>query len=264
MSDAPEKLDLTFIVIAYNEEGSLKATVDELMDWLKQTNRTAPVLIMDDGSTDRTAEIADDLAEKYENVEVYHHKNNVGHSRNVSKGFELTKTKYVTILPGDSQLDVFSYDMFIPFIGKYDVIFGFPNNEYVRGRKRTLLSYGWRLFLLALFNISVTYLGGMKILSAELVRRMPISASGFLGSYERFIRIVLSGASYIQVPFTLRDRQTGDTKALNPTRNIGDLFRMLGIWWRIKGPGIFREGPEYQKIREIYRTYCNSLNEKNN
>ena len=255
MSESPEKLDLTFIVIAYNEEGSLEATIEELMDWLKQTNRTSPVLIMNDGSTDRTAEIADELTAKYGNVEVFHHQNNVGHSHNVSKGFELAKTKYATILPGDNQLDVSAYDMFIPLIGKFDIIFGFPNNEYVRGRTRTLLSYGWRLFLLALFNISVTYLGGMKIVSVELMRRMTISSQGFLGSYERFVRIVLSGASYMQVPFTLRDRQTGDTKALNPSRNIVDLFRMLGVWWRIKGPGIFREGPEYQNIREIYRKY---------
>ncbi len=70
------------------------------------------------------------------------------------------------------------------------------------------------------------------------------------------MRMVLSGATYIQLPFTIRERQSDVSKAYNPLRNVLDLFRMLKVWWRIKGPGFFREGPDYNLVRQIYADHA--------
>jgi len=125
MSDAPEKLDLTFIVIAYNEEGAVRETIEEIISLFRKVNISAPILIMDDGSTDRTAEVADELVRQYEVVEVFHHPHNVGQFKNISKGLELSKTTYYTSVPGDNQFIMSSFESFLPFIGKYDIILDF-------------------------------------------------------------------------------------------------------------------------------------------
>jgi glycosyltransferase involved in cell wall biosynthesis len=210
---------------------------------------------MDDGSTDRTGEIADEFAASHAEVEVVHQPHNAGQFRNIMDGVDRVRTRYFSIIPGDNQFVMQSFEMFVQFIDQYDLVFGFPNNEYIRGRKRTFLSHAWRLYLLALFGTSITYLAGMVIAPAGLVRRMGSRTGRFLGWYETALRLALSGASYIQIPFIMREREHGETKAVDPIRNCLDLLRMLRIWWRIKGPGVLRAGPEYAGLLQAYREY---------
>ncbi len=258
----PEKLDLTFLVICFNEEGGLRDTILEINKMLESVNCTANILILNDGSTDGTKAVADKLVKEFAWVEAFHHPKNVGQFYNLRKGLELARTTYYTTVPGDNQFLMSSYLAFIPFIGKYDVIFGFPNNEGVRGKKRVVLSYLWRIYLVILFNVTVVYLAGMKVAPVELMRRLASKRSGYLGSYETYVRMVLSGITYMQLPFGMRDRIGGKSKAVKPLRNILDVIKMLGIWWKIKGPGIFGPGSEYPKLKEEYKAFKAKLDEK--
>ena len=124
-----------------------------------------------------------------------------------------------------------------------------------------MLSYIWRLYLLVLFGVSVTYLGGLVVLPVGLIRRIPTRTDGFLGWYETTVRLVKSGASIIQLPFVMRERSGGDSKALNPLRNIADVVRMAMIWWRIKDPGFLPAGREYADRRRPFEDYCAALQE---
>lgn len=250
-----EDLDLTMLVIAYDEEGGLRSTVEECLGWLRRHGKRARVIVLDDGSTDRTPQIADELAAEHALVDVFHHPTNVGQHRNIRKGLELVRTTWFTIIPADGQVEISSLDLFLPHIGKYDIIFGFPNNEEERGRSRVILSHLWRLYLLALFNVSVTYLAGLMIAPADLVRRIEPRTDGFLGWYETMTRAVLGGARFIQVPFFIRPRIGGRSKALHPLRNVADALRMLDVWRRIKFLGILPAGRESARLREIYRGY---------
>jgi glycosyltransferase involved in cell wall biosynthesis len=257
-----ESIDLTFVVIAYNEAELLEATILEIQDMLASIGRQAPILIMNDGSTDATPAIANELSERFENTRCYHHPENVGQWANIRKGIELTETTYYVSIPGDNQFEMASFHRFLPFLGQYDILFGFPNNEYERGRTRTFLSHLWRLYLLTLFGISVTYLAGVVVAPRALVLKMNPENEGFLGWYETAVRLVLSGASYIQIPFEIRDRTAGESKAFRPARNIRDLGRMLNVWRRIKGPGVLPQGSSYEGIRAAYDRYLGELEEQ--
>ena len=257
-------LDLTFIILAYNEEDGLEPTTQEAFGFLDVIGRKAPILIIDDGSTDRTAEIADRLAAEHPDVEVFHQPRNMGQFAAIQKGLELARTRWFTILPGDNQFELATsgFDRFLPFLAEYDVVFGFPNNEAVRGRDRVFFSHVWRLYLLGLFGIHVTYLAGLVIAPVDLVRRISSTSTGFLGWYETMVRLVLSGARFIQAPFEMRDREGGESKAVNPTRNVADALRMLLVWRRIKGPGRLGPGVEWKTIRRPYEEYRAALEAK--
>jgi hypothetical protein len=250
-----ETVDITFVVIAYNEEGSLRATVEDCLAWMKRSGKTAPILIMDDASTDRTPEIADELAAEHDVVRVHHQPANKGQFNNIRSSWSLVETTYFTIIPGDNQFDIASFDMFLRELGRYDIIFGFPNNEEVRGRVRVVLSHAWRLYMLILFGFPVTYLGGLVIIPTDLVRRMRTATDGYLGWYETALRLCVSGATYIQIPFTMRQRVAGESRAVKPIQNFRDLVGMLGVWRRIKGTGFLPAGPEHDEVRAAYESY---------
>ena len=259
--ESKRSLDVTLLVMAYNEASALEATVEECVEWLQRNRLDAPVVILDDGSTDGTDQIADRLAATYPCVSVYHQPENVGQFRNITRGLELAGTTYFAAIPGDGQFEIDSLDLYLPFIGEYDIIFGIPNNEIVRGKWRVVLSHLWRLYLLALFGVSVTYLAGLSVAPVELVRSMKTRSEGFLGWYETMVRVVISGASFIQIPFVMRPRHGGESNAFSPLRNALDLVRMARVWSLIKGPGMVPRGPEFPEIRELYRKYREALNE---
>jgi hypothetical protein len=250
-----EPLDLTFVVLAYNEEGCLRACIEDCVSWMRHAGRVVPILVMNDGSTDRTREIADELALEYANVRVHHMPTNGGQFPLLRKAWTLVDTTYYAAIPGDNQFDMRSFDLFLPLIGRYDVILGFPNNEEIRGRLRTLLSYLWRIYLLGLYGIATVYLGGLVVLPVDLVRRVETESDGFLGWYETMVRIILSGATVIQIPFVMRDREAGESKSFNPAKNLQDLVKMGLIWTKIKGPGMLPAGAQWRRVHEVYREY---------
>ena len=185
-----EPLDLTFVVLAYNEQDCLRDSVEDCMGWMRRAGRIAQVLIMNDGSTDGTREIAEDLAASYPNVRAHHMSKNVGQGHLLRNAWPLIETTYYAAIPGDYQFDMRSFDLFVPQIGRYDVILGFPNNEEVRGRFRVLLSYAWRIYLLALYGTATVYLGGLVVLPVDLARRVEVESSGFVGWYEFMVCII--------------------------------------------------------------------------
>jgi len=250
-----EPLDLTFIVLAYNEEGGLRATVEDCIAWMRASRRVASILIMNDGSTDGTRSIADDLAREYANVRAYHMPKNEGQFAVLRTAWRIVDTAYCAGIPGDNQFDMRSFDMFVPHIGSYDVVLGFPNNEEVRERSRALLSYLWRIYLLGLYGISMVYLAGLVVVPVDLVLRIETRSGGFLGWYETMVRICLSGATVIQLPFVMREREGGVSKAFNPLRNLKDLGGMALVWTKIKGPGVLPAGKEWAHLREVYLEY---------
>lgn len=253
-----DKLDLTFVILAYNEELGIAETIEDCVTWIERSGRQVQVLVMNDASTDRTGELADQYAAEYDCVRVYHQPENRGQFNNMSKSFELVETTYFAFVPGDAQFDMASFELFVPHIGQYDVIFGFPNDESVRGRQRVMLSYLWRLYMLILFGVSVTYMGGLVVLPVGLIRRIPTRSGGFLGWYETMVRLVNSGASIIQLPFVMRQRVGGESKAFSPMRNVADVMRMAMVWWRIKAPGLLPAGKQWADRRKPYEEYLAS------
>jgi len=75
-----DKLDgLSLFFPAYNEEGNIKNTVEKAIPVLKNVASKYELLIVDDGSKDKTGEIADKLAEEYSFIRVVHHHPNQGY-----------------------------------------------------------------------------------------------------------------------------------------------------------------------------------------
>jgi hypothetical protein len=97
------------------------------------------------------------------------------------------------------------------------------------------------------------------VLPVGLIRRIPTRSGGFLGWYETMIRLVNSGASIIQLPFIMRQRVGGESKAFSPLRNVMDVMRMAMVWWRIKAPGMLPAGKQWADRRKPYEDYLAAL-----
>ncbi len=100
MMDSEQKL-ITFAVPCYNSENCMKSCIESLLP----AGERAEIIIIDDGSTDRTGEIADGYAARYPGIVIAHHQENGGHGEGVNQGIRLASGKYYKVVDSDDSLD---------------------------------------------------------------------------------------------------------------------------------------------------------------
>ena len=96
---------ITFAVPCYNSESYMRRCVDSLLSG----GRNVEIILINDGSTDRTAEIADEYQLKYPDIVRAVHKENGGHGSGVNKGLELAQGIYYKVVDSDDWLDKDAY-----------------------------------------------------------------------------------------------------------------------------------------------------------
>ena len=93
--------DITFTVPCYNSEEYMEHCIDTLLS----ADERAEIIIVDDGSTDRTGEIADNYARNYPEIVRVIHQENGGHGAGVNAGLALASGKYFKVVDSDDWLD---------------------------------------------------------------------------------------------------------------------------------------------------------------
>src|SRR5262249_26041249 len=98
-----EELGLSVCVFAWNEVETLEEVVRELAESLGRVGWAYEIVIIDDGSTDGTSELADRLARDVAAVRVVHHGTNSGLGGVYRTGFAEARGRFLTFYPGDGQ-----------------------------------------------------------------------------------------------------------------------------------------------------------------
>jgi dolichol-phosphate mannosyltransferase len=104
MSD-PREVPLTVIMPAYNEEGAIEAAVREVRDHVLDVVPGAGLVVVDDGSRDRTGEILDRLVAEDPRVSVIHQPNG-GHGRALRTGLDAARGQYIFLVDSDRQIPI--------------------------------------------------------------------------------------------------------------------------------------------------------------
>lgn len=117
---------LTVLVPAYNAELYLRNNLDSLLG--AQNDNWLEVIVVDDGSTDKTSRIADDYAQRFpENIRVVH-KENGGHGSGINCGIRLAQGKYFKVVDADDWVDKYAFTKLLDYLKKTDtdaVVSGF-------------------------------------------------------------------------------------------------------------------------------------------
>lgn len=206
---------ISVVVMAYNEAGTLEVVVREIHKVLEELARTFEVLIVDDGSDDGTGELADWLAETLPNVRVVHHGANLGLGGVYRTGFAQARGDQVTFFPADGQFPATIISQFVPLMENADMVLG-----YLPEQKRSLigqmLSTLERLLYRLLFG-PLPRFQGICMFRRALLEQFELQSSGrgWAVLMELIIRTCQGGHRVISVPTTMRPRLSGRSKVNN-------------------------------------------------
>ncbi|MBM4125485.1 MAG: glycosyltransferase family 2 protein, partial [Nitrospira sp.] len=136
----PMSSTLSVIIPALNEEGNLSAAVETVLGAIGDRFADYELLIFDDGSTDRTGAIADQLAARNSHTRVIHNPRNMGFGYNYNRGVELARMEYVTMFPGDNEIPGEAIRTILSAVGSADIVVPYISTPAVRGWSRRVIS----------------------------------------------------------------------------------------------------------------------------
>lgn len=203
---------ITITIPAFNEEESIAFVVKNSLRDLPKYFNDYEIVIVDDGSTDKTGEIADQLAKKNKRVRVVHQKNN-GYSSAVLAGIKTATKEYVAYVPADGQFLVADMRHCFEEIGKADLILGYRGGRQDYTTRRVIFSYGYLLLLLFLFDIKYMDVGWVNIWRTNKVQKMKLTCSqGIFILTEILVRFKKKGLKIVEAPSYYHPRLGGEAK----------------------------------------------------
>lgn len=212
MSTAPT---LSVVVLAYNEVETLERTSRELLQELDRLAVSAEVVIVDDGSTDGTGAVADQLAATEPRVRVIHHNPNQGLGGVYRTGFTNASGEYLTFFPADGQFPASIIGDFLPHMPDYDMVLGFlPRRDSSWVAKG--LSAAERVLYRVLFGRMPKFQGILMFRRSLLERHtLHSQGRGWAVLLEFIIRCSRDGCRIVNVATDVRPRTHGASKVNN-------------------------------------------------
>ncbi|OGD25426.1 hypothetical protein A2819_01105 [Candidatus Azambacteria bacterium RIFCSPHIGHO2_01_FULL_40_24] len=226
---------VSIIIPAYNEEKKLAPTVNFVLAGLNKNGISDfEILIFNDASTDRTGEVADELAKKYPQIQIVHNHKNMNLGFNFVRGIELAVKEFVGMVPGDNEMDPETLDNVFNALGKSDIVVTYIQNTKVRPWGRRLLSVTYTTIINTAFGFKMRYYNGCCFFKTAMVKKVPVSTHGFAYMMEILVKLLKSGATFVEVPMVNRVREKGATKAFR-LKNIISVFKtFLTLFWEVQ------------------------------
>ncbi|MBI4860065.1 MAG: glycosyltransferase family 2 protein [Candidatus Riflebacteria bacterium] len=232
----------TFIVPALDEESNIAATVQEIESVAGNRFSEYEIVLIDDGSSDRTPSIMDRLAVTDPRLVVVHHPRNLGLGAAYRRGVQLARFDHLMLVPGDNQFPGTSMALLLDQLGRADIVLQYTVNPQIRPLGRRLLSAGFTALVNTLFGLSLRYYNGTVVHRTGLVKTVRMTTDGFAYQAEILVRLIARGASYVEVGVPITERSAGRSAALgarNVTRvleTLARLFLEVRLGFRSSGP----------------------------
>lgn len=202
---APAHKSLTIVVACLNEEPNLRHTYENISAAVSDIALDDyEILIVDDGSRDRTGQIADEIAAADPKVRVIHHPTNQGFGASMKRGIETSRMSYMIVLPGDNEISQASIRSIMRNVGRADIVLPFTVNMELRPRSRRFVSRAFTLAMNTAFLGDVQYYNGPAVHRVDLLRWIGVNTVGFAFQAIMVTKILRMGFTVCEIPMYIQ------------------------------------------------------------
>lgn len=223
-----QKIDLTVVLPAYNEEDNIEKSVRDALAVLPKFCNRYCVLIVNDGSRDRTGEIADRLvSEDPGHIRVIHHNPNQGYAAALRAGFLASETEYTFYTDSDNQFDYNDLEKLVPLAPQNDLVVGYRQDRQ-DAWIRIFVSRCYNILVSTIFSLRVRDIDcAFKLFRRDIFDKIEIKYHGFLVDTEILTKARRLNLRIAEVGVRHLPRVAGQS-----TVTPWDIFKTLrGIWW---------------------------------
>jgi len=226
------KLDesLTIVIPAYNEESNLINLVKESIRDARKICKDFEIIIVDDGSVDKTPIVADSLDKAYKEVKVIHHKKNQGLALAWRTGIQASKKHIILYIEGDGQQPFRDQLELLKKIKHADLVLGTRSYRFDYTYFRKILSYGYLFLIRLLFNITYKDVGWSQAYRRKIFDKIEMKSVTPFFDTEVVIKAKRFNFKIVEAHSYYRSRKVGSTSL----GNINTAYKMFKEMLKMK------------------------------
>ena len=241
----PIRQSISIVIPALNEEAVVETVVRDIEKQVTTFFRNYEIILIDDGSTDRTGEIMDNLAQELPRTRAIHNRPNLGLGASYQRGVAEARCAYLMMLCGDGGMPAASLPPIFAAVGTADIIAPYVTNlKQIKSPLRYFTSRTYTNLLNLLFGQNIKYYNGLPVHRVDLLRQLRINSTGFAFQGEILTKLLRSGCSMTEVGVAGAEMTKNSTAVrLKSLINIAKVLALL-VWEvrRFDGRQIKREG----------------------
>ena len=266
---------LSWLSWAYNEEGLIAAYLRRANELLQRTVEDYEIIVVDDGSTDRTPSILKDLAEQIPSLRIVTNETNRNVGYSCRRAIMAASKEYLMWQTVDWSYDIIMLRAFLELLKAHDVVAGVRRAPVAQANRvhrvvggllrifgikhitrrsdtipKALVSVINYLLVRVLFRVPLSDFQNVCIYPTGLIQSIDKEADSSFLNPEMLIKAYWSGCSIVEVPISFIPRQAGHAKGTRLRAiyaSVRDIFR-LWFKWVVLGK---RELRDKGKVRRL-------------
>jgi glycosyltransferase involved in cell wall biosynthesis len=231
--DGKSAVSISVFFPCYNEQDNIPRTVEQALAALERLSADFEVIVVDDGSSDATGQIADEIAGRDTRVKVVHHATNLGYGAALQSGFKAATKKLVFYTDGDGQFDINELPPLLPpllpLMEQCDVVSCYRLNRQDPLIRR-INGWCWTKLVCLLFGMKIRDIDcAFKLYKREIFDDFTFFSAGALIDAEILARAVRRGYRVTQRGVHHYPRKAGTQTGANLRvifRAFKELFRL--------------------------------------
>jgi len=217
---------LSIVLPAYNEEANAASAVEQVSTVARRLGMDYEIILVNDGSADRTGEIGRKLEQRIPNFRLVEHYPNRGYGGALKAGFAAAGKELIAFTPADKQFDFSEISLLLERLDEADIVSGY-RAERQDACIRRLNALGWNTVVRLLFGHLCRDIDcGFKLFRREILERVTLVSDGAMVDTEFLAGAKARGYRIADVPVTHLPRVTGEATGAN-LRVILKAFRDL-------------------------------------
>ncbi|MDX1494332.1 MAG: glycosyltransferase family 2 protein [Longimicrobiales bacterium] len=217
--------DFTVVIPALDEAPVIPALVAELRASFRKHGLDGEVILVDDGSTDGTAELAEKEADGWERFRVVRHRSNLGKTEAMVTAAGLASEPKLILFDADLQHSPEEIPRFLEKLDEgWDIVTGRKVGEYGKRAVSTV----YNKLSQRIFDVPVSDLNSMKAFRRSVLRGIPLRHD-----WHRFFVVLAHarGATVTEIDIELHPRRAGTPKYQGRLRILVGLLDLFSVWF---------------------------------
>jgi glycosyltransferase involved in cell wall biosynthesis len=222
-------LNISFIFPVFNDERTVEIVANKAIVFLSRNCTNYEIIIVNDCSPDNSGLIANNLAKINKNIQVIHHKKNLGYGAALKSGINISRYEWLCIIDGDDEYDVMDFEKMLAVKDFYLMVIAFRYKK-LYSTKRIFISKIYNMLLKYIFNTNFRDIStGIRLVNRVVLNSIELNSnSPFMGA-ELAIKAMLSGFPVGEVGIQTFPRSVGSGSAItfsNIIKTIRDVIKM--------------------------------------
>ncbi len=222
----------------YNLEAQVEKTVSNAFRVVPKLAQKYEIIVVNDGSTDKTSQKLKKISLKYPSLKVINHSKNRGYGAALKSGFYNSKYSLIAFTDADGQFDISELSSFIDVYNKTkaDLVIGYYKDRKVSMFKK-ITSKIWEFAVFVLFDLKVKDIDcGFKLISKRVIDSIPKlnSERGAFISSELLINAKRKGFKFEEIGVSHFKRKEGKGTGRDMKVILNSFKDLIKFWWRLR------------------------------